>query len=111
MSCGVVCRLGLDPVLLWLWCRLVATGLIQTLAWEPPYAARVALKGKKNTPPFPPRLVLLIIVDYCLRSLHPRWVGLFGGSPFNFFLSMGMFFNASIIVLYLLCTVIGKWEV
>ena len=27
-----------------LWCRLVATALIRLLAWEPPYAAGVALK-------------------------------------------------------------------
>ena len=48
MSCGVRCRLGSDLALLWLWCRLAATVLIQTLAWEPPYAAGAALKGKKN---------------------------------------------------------------
>ena len=28
---------GSDPVLLWLWCGLVATAPIQPLAWEPPY--------------------------------------------------------------------------
>ena len=33
-----------DPVLLWLWYRLMA--LIQPLAWELPYAAGVALKIK-----------------------------------------------------------------
>ena len=27
-----------DQVLLWLWCRLVATALIQSVAWEPTYA-------------------------------------------------------------------------
>ena len=48
MSCGVGCRLGLDPKLLWLWCRPVATALIRPLAWEPPYAASVALKRKKK---------------------------------------------------------------
>ena len=40
-------RLGSDPVLLWLWCRLAATALIGPLAWEPPHAAGVALKNKK----------------------------------------------------------------
>ena len=35
-------------VLLWLRCRLVATAPIQPLAWEPPYAAGVALKSKKK---------------------------------------------------------------
>ena len=33
-----------EPVLLWLWCRRATTALIQPLAWEPPYAADVALK-------------------------------------------------------------------
>ena len=44
MSCGVGCRHGLDPVLLWRWCRLEATAPIEPLAWEPPYATGVALK-------------------------------------------------------------------
>ena len=38
MSCGVGHRLGLDLVLLWLWCMLAATALIRPLAREPPYA-------------------------------------------------------------------------
>ena len=48
MSCGVGRRLGLDPALLWLWCKLAATGPIRPLAWEPPYAARVALEMAKR---------------------------------------------------------------
>ena len=49
MSCGVGQRHGLDPELLWLWRRQVATALIGPLAWEPPYAVGVALaKGKKT---------------------------------------------------------------
>ena len=32
----------MDPKLLWLWCRPVATAPIQPLAWEPPYAAGAA---------------------------------------------------------------------
>ena len=50
MSCGVGHRLGLDPVLLWLWRRLVATAPIPALAWEPPHAVGVALEktGKKK---------------------------------------------------------------
>ena len=31
-----------DRALLWLWCRPVAAAPIQPLAWEPPYAMRVA---------------------------------------------------------------------
>ena len=39
------------PALLWLWCRPAATAPVQSLAWEPPYAAGAALqrtKKKKN---------------------------------------------------------------
>ena len=49
VSCGVGHRRGLDPALLWLWCRLVAIAQIGPLAWEPPYAMGVAQeKGKKT---------------------------------------------------------------
>ena len=49
MSSGVGHRCGSDPVLLWLWHRLVAAAPTQPLAWEPPYAAGVALeKGEKT---------------------------------------------------------------
>ena len=42
MSCGVGCRRGSDPALLWLWRRPVATAPIQPLPWEPPYATGAA---------------------------------------------------------------------
>ena len=48
MSCGAGCRRSLDPVLLWLWRRQVATAPIRPLAWEPSYAAGAALKKKKE---------------------------------------------------------------
>ena len=48
MSCGVGHRQGSDTELLWLWCRLAAAALIQTLAWEPPYAVGAALKRQKK---------------------------------------------------------------
>ena len=52
MSCGIGCRLGSDPALLWLWRRLAATAPIGPLAWEPPYAMGAtlekALKKKKK---------------------------------------------------------------
>ena len=48
MSCGVGHRHGLDPVWLWLWCRLAATAPIGPLAWEPPYAAGAALEKAKR---------------------------------------------------------------
>ena len=42
VSCGVGHRHGLDPALLWVWRRPVATAPIQPLTWEPPYAAGAA---------------------------------------------------------------------
>ena len=48
VSCAVGHRRGSDPTLLWLWRRLVATDLIQPLAWELSYAAGIALKSKKK---------------------------------------------------------------
>ena len=48
MNCDVGRRRGLDRMLLWLWPRSVATALIRPLAWEPPYAAGMALKSKKT---------------------------------------------------------------
>ena len=46
MSCVEGRRHCLDLALLRLWCRPTATALIGPLAWEPPYAAGVALKKK-----------------------------------------------------------------
>ena len=48
MSCGVGCRRGSDPELLWLWCRLVAAAPIRPLAWEPPYAEGAAQEVEKR---------------------------------------------------------------
>ena len=49
VNCGVGRRHGLDPELLWLWCRLVATAPTRPLAWEPPYTSGAALeKGKRQ---------------------------------------------------------------
>ena len=61
MSCGVGCRHGSDPALLWLWCRPAVTAPIRPLAWEPPYAAGVALENAKRqqqqqTPEYVPPL-------------------------------------------------------
>ena len=42
VSCGVGCRRGSDPALLWLRRRPAATAPIRPLAWEPPYAAAAA---------------------------------------------------------------------
>ena len=48
VSCGVGCRRGLDPALLWLWCRLAAAAPIRPLAWEPPYAMAAAQEKAKS---------------------------------------------------------------
>ena len=48
MSCGVGCRRGSDPALLWLWCRLAAIAPIRPLAWEPPYAMGAAQEMAKR---------------------------------------------------------------
>ena len=48
MSCAGGHRHGLDPPLLWLWYKPVATVPNGPLAWQPPYAAGVALKRPKN---------------------------------------------------------------
>ena len=48
MSCGVGCRCGWAPALLWLWSRLAAVSLIRPLAWDPPYAMGTAQKGEKE---------------------------------------------------------------
>ena len=48
MSCGVGCRRGWDPALLWLWHRPVTTTPIRPLAWEPPYAVGAAQEMAKN---------------------------------------------------------------
>ena len=46
MSCGVGHRCGLDPALLWLWCRLAAAAPIGPLAWEFSCAVGSALKKR-----------------------------------------------------------------
>ena len=48
MSCGVGCRRGSDPVLLWLWRRPAETSPIRPLAWEPPSAVGAALEMAKR---------------------------------------------------------------
>ena len=48
MSCGIGRRCDLDPAVLWLWRRPAATALIRSLAWDPPYAAGVALEKTKK---------------------------------------------------------------
>ena len=65
MSCGVGCRRGSDPKLLWLWPWPAATALIGPLAWESPYAAGAAPKDKKIK-------INKVVIKYWLSSL---WAG------------------------------------
>ena len=48
MKCGVGPIHGSDPALPWLWRRPRVAAPIRPLAWEPPYAAVVALKIQKD---------------------------------------------------------------
>ena len=48
LGCGVGRTCGLDPALLWLWCRPTAAAPIGPLAWELPCAVTVALKKAKE---------------------------------------------------------------
>ena len=48
-SYGVGHRWGLDPKLLWLWCRPVATAPVGPLAWEPSCATGMAPKRQKKS--------------------------------------------------------------
>ena len=48
LSCGVGHRRSLDPALLWLWRRPMATAPIGPLAWEPPCATGIALEKTKK---------------------------------------------------------------
>ena len=49
MICGVGCRCGSDPTLLWPWRRPVTIAPIEPLAWEPTYAGGSGpRKGKKT---------------------------------------------------------------
>ena len=45
---GLIPGLCSDGALLWLWRRSATRAPIQILAWEPPYAAGVALKRQKD---------------------------------------------------------------
>ena len=49
---GVGCRCSLDPALLWLYCRPVATAPIRLLAWEPTYATGAAQEMAKRQKKF-----------------------------------------------------------
>ena len=67
MSCGVGCRPGLDSMLLWLWRRPVAMAPIRPLAWEPPYAKRVAQEMAKRPKKKKKKKKFFLMVLLCLE--------------------------------------------
>ena len=82
-SCGLGCRQGSDPMLLW--CRPVAVTLIQSLAWEAPYTMGTALKKKKKkkkTPKKPPPHFFPREIIHCVLTL------IFQKSVFYLFLQL-----------------------
>ena len=58
------------------WCSLAAAVLIQPLAWESPYAAGVALKGKKK------KIMLWSVVTGSPEGVS-QWPGLTGAEDVN----------------------------
>ena len=71
MSCGIGCRCGSDPALLWLWLWLTPTAPIQPLSWEPPYAMGPALKtqtGKRTNKKDVTPVELLLLGNDCLTN-------------------------------------------
>ena len=62
MSCGVSCRCGSDPTLLWLWCRPAASAQIRPLAWEPPYATGSGPRKGKKTKKITTNSVIIMIM-------------------------------------------------
>ena len=83
---GVGLRRSSDPALLWLWHRLMATAPVRPLAWEPPYAAGVALEKdtkkktkKKRKEIFhdhsspPSRGLPIHVVTYSVDSIHSMY--------------------------------------
>ena len=82
MSCGVGCRLGSDPMLLWLWGRPAAVAPILPLAWEPPYPTGVALKKTEQNKTkkqkiymkernlFSILLCIMRIINYVVSLIH-----------------------------------------
>ena len=49
MSCGIGCRQGSDPAVLWFCRRPAAKVLIRPLAWESPYASESSPRKGKRT--------------------------------------------------------------
>ena len=62
MSCGVGRRHGLNPMLLWLWRRLVVTTQISPLAWETPHASGAALKRRKKKKIMRANIIINLII-------------------------------------------------
>ena len=78
MSCNVGRRHSSDPVLLWLWRRLVPTVPIQPPAWEAPYAVGAAPKSappqKKSKKPFKNNSQAWMLPIFRLLATQPSTV-------------------------------------
>ena len=103
-------QIGLDqdPVLLWLWCRLVAASPIQPLVWELPYAAGATLKAKQNKTKAKTNKQTKKQVPSCLlcnKSLHLKnfneHYDVVGFGPCNFPIQALFLIHLSLIILTL----------
>ena len=81
-DCGVGRRHGLDPKLLWLWCRLAVVAPIRPLAWESPYATGTALKSKPTNKQKPFKCYVSLGLSFpTMPSIRPgslrccKWTG------------------------------------
>ena len=85
MSYGIGRRCGLDPALLWLWCRLAAVAWLGPLAWEPPYAAGVALKRMKKKDEYLCSCIDIYYIHYVFYLSPLIFVSIFVCHSFWFF--------------------------
>ena len=91
MSYNVGHRCGLDPELLWLWCRQVIAALIHLLAWELSYATGAALKQtNKQTKNL--AFYKQCIVHIVLQITPPFLKDLFSCESILFFLKPSCYF-------------------
>ena len=72
--CRSQTRSDSELLLLWLWHKPAVAALIRPLAWELPYAASMALKGKKKKKKKRGFAVKIFITEF-----HLSWAGSHGG--------------------------------
>ena len=84
MSCGVDCRSGSDPPLLWLWRRPAATVPIGPLAWEHPYAVGSALEKAKRQKKKKKKKFSTSTPALVISNSHPNGYEVMSHCGFNF---------------------------